>query len=284
MSVTHAAIFDDLTALVGCDTEPHAPVARAPRADRVGALRGAAAPAIDGQPPSQDAGGRRLGRARAATARAATTRWRCDDARRADAASVGCAARSGRLVRRAPIRTRGGSRASWRAGRRKSEEFFASSAGQWDRLRQELFGRASSLSRAAGAVRSAVGRRRPRLRHGPDQRSGGAVCRAGSSPSIAAARCCRPPGDGCAISRTSTSAAASSRRCHCRRRARRRDHDARAAPRAGSAGGAPRDRARAPARRPARARATCCRTTARSTSSRWATSGSGLPKISFAAC
>jgi len=27
----------------------------------------------------------------------------------------------------------------------KSEEFFASSAGQWDRLRQELFGRASSL-------------------------------------------------------------------------------------------------------------------------------------------
>ena len=43
------------------------------------------------------------------------------------------------------------------AGRRKSEEFFASSAGQWDRLREELFGDASHLHALPGAVRCATG-------------------------------------------------------------------------------------------------------------------------------
>ncbi len=94
----------------------------------------------------------------------------------------------------------------------KSEEFFASSAGQWDRLRQELFGRASSLHALPALFdpRWVVGD----LGCGTGQTSEAvAPFVAGSSPSIAAARCCRPPSDGCAISRTWTSGAASWKRC-----------------------------------------------------------------------
>ena len=66
-------------------------------------------------------------------------------------------------------------------GRRqsKSQEFFASAAGQWDRLRQDLFGRASLSARAAGTARPRVDRRRPRLRHGPGRGGARAVRQAG---------------------------------------------------------------------------------------------------------
>ena len=57
----------------------------------------------------------------------------------------------------------------------KSEEFFASSAGQWDRLRQDLFGPRSLLHAlpALFDARWVIGDLG--LRHGPDQRGGGAV-------------------------------------------------------------------------------------------------------------
>ena len=165
-----------------------------------------------------------------------------------------------------------------------SEEFFASSAGQWDRLRQDLFG-PRSLLHALPALFDArwvigdlgCGTGQTSEAVAPFVASVVAVDRSGEMLQAARRRLAR-----------STQRGHPSRRARGaadrRRGARRRDHDARAAPRAGSAGGAPRNRARAAPRRPARCSATCCRTIARSTSSRWATSGSGLPKSSSAGC
>ena len=59
--------------------------------------------------------------------------------------------------------------------RTKSEEFFSSAAGQWDRVREELFGRDSHLRPLLGLLDPAAGRRRPRLRHGRGQRGARAV-------------------------------------------------------------------------------------------------------------
>ena len=49
--------------------------------------------------------------------------------------------------------------------RSKSQEFFSSASGQWDRLRAELFGESFHLHALLGAARSGAGGRRPRLRH-----------------------------------------------------------------------------------------------------------------------
>ena len=50
--------------------------------------------------------------------------------------------------------------------RAKSQEFFATAAGGWDRLREELFGDCVLSLGGARADRSVAGRRRSRLRHG----------------------------------------------------------------------------------------------------------------------
>ncbi len=77
-----------------------------------------------------------------------------DERGRADAAAVVAAARAGQ-------RHAGADHDAWRlkevlARRRStSQEFFASAAGQWDELREELFGAASHLAGAAGAARRA---------------------------------------------------------------------------------------------------------------------------------
>ena len=61
--------------------------------------------------------------------------------------------------------------------RTKSQEFFSSSAGQWDRVRDELFGDRFHLA-ALAALADALDGRRSRLRHGPGERGARAVCRA----------------------------------------------------------------------------------------------------------
>ena len=62
----------------------------------------------------------------------------------------------------------------------KSQEFFASAAGQWDKLREELFGPRVVPARAARAARSGMDRRRSRLRHRAGRRGARAVRRAAS--------------------------------------------------------------------------------------------------------
>ena len=59
--------------------------------------------------------------------------------------------------------------------RAKSQEFFASAAGGWDRLREDLFGDQFFLWARARSDRSGAGRRRPRLWHGTADRNSGAV-------------------------------------------------------------------------------------------------------------
>ena len=62
--------------------------------------------------------------------------------------------------------------------RTKSQEFFSSSAGQWDRLRDELFGDRFHLAALAALRRARLDGRRSRLRHRPGERGARAVRRA----------------------------------------------------------------------------------------------------------
>ena len=64
-------------------------------------------------------------------------------------------------------------------GGRKSQEFFSSSAGQWDRLRDDLFGERFHLAALAALADPRLGGRRPRLRNRSGQCGAGAVRRAG---------------------------------------------------------------------------------------------------------
>ena len=59
--------------------------------------------------------------------------------------------------------------------RAKSQEFFATAAGGWDRLRGELFGDEFFLWAVLGLIDPDAGRRRPRLRHGTADGNSGAV-------------------------------------------------------------------------------------------------------------
>jgi ArsR family transcriptional regulator len=86
-------------------------------------------------------------------------------------------------------------------GRRqsKSQEFFASAAGKWDRLREDLFGRASYLHALPGLL-------------DPEWIVGDLGCGTGQVAATLATR----RASASAISPTSTSGAASSRRCRFR--------------------------------------------------------------------
>ena len=64
------------------------------------------------------------------------------------------------------------------ARRSRSQEFFSSAVGQWDRLREELFGAHFHLQARLRPAGPGVGGRRPGLRHRRDDRGAGAVCRA----------------------------------------------------------------------------------------------------------
>ena len=137
---------------------------------------------------------------------------RSTSATHATPAAVGAAARAGRRhvgrrSGRAPAEERAGAPADG------SQEFFASAAGQWDQLREELFGGASHLQALPGLLDEQLDRRRSRLRHRAGRGGARAVRRArdrGRSLGRHAA------GGAAAAARaapTSRSGAASSKRC-----------------------------------------------------------------------
>ena len=139
----------------------------------------------------------------------------------------------------------------------RSREFFASSAGQWDRMREELFGGRFHLTALVGLLDEdwvvgdlgcGTGQSRP-----PSRRSSGR-----SSRSTARRKCSTPRATGCALGRSGGQRRAAAR--HARGAAdRRRDTrrgvaDAGAASPAGARPGAGRDGARAEAGRAAAGR------------------------------
>ena len=115
------------------------------------------AAAVDRQPPPQGAGRRRLGDARGPTAPAASTAWRSDGSIRRRA-GCGPAARADRAhAGRRAGRPPPGARASPSAGRARRRSS-RRAAGQWDRLRREMFGARFDLARARRAARRRAGR------------------------------------------------------------------------------------------------------------------------------
>ena len=97
--------------------------------------------------------------------------------------------------------------------RTKSQEFFSSSAGQWDRVRDDLFGDRFHLAALAALRAEPLDRRRPRLRHRAGQHRPGAVRRARDRGRLVGGDVAGREETASAVSRMSTSAAASSRRC-----------------------------------------------------------------------
>ena len=177
-----------------------------------------------------------------------------------------------------------GWRACWPSASRTSQQFFATTAGEWDRLREELFGGQFSwqallgllpadwvvgdLGCGTGATLAALA---PHV--------GRVIGVDGSDEMLASARARvkdllerRPQ------ARHARSAAARGRLARCR------GDDARACTTC------PRPRARSPRPRACSSPAagcsssTCCRTSARTTGSGWAMSGSGSPTSRCGAC
>ena len=130
--------------------------------------------------------------------------------------------------------------------RTKSQEFFSTSAGQWDRVRDELFGERFHLSSLTAFADAAwtVGD----LGCGTGQMTAALAPFVGtSSPSTAPPRCFRPRRSVCRDSTTSSSGAATSKRSRSTTAARRGHARARAAPFAGAGARAARGLARAEA-------------------------------------
>ena len=169
--------------------------------------------------------------------------------------------------------------------RTKSQEFFSSSAGQWDRLRDELFGERFHLHALRRAGRARLGRRRSRLRHRAGQRGARAVCARSviavdaSAAMLQAARKRLQAFDNVDLRRGELEALPiddATARCG--------DADAGAASRAGARAGARRGRAGAASPAAGSSSSTCCRTIARATGSRWATCGSGFRRTRCDGC
>ena len=131
----------------GYDPQPHAAAARPPRADGVRAVRRAPAAAVDGQPPPESAGRCGLGRLPRAKARAGLYTMALDELRHV-------ARRLWLLVREQVGATAAAAQDQRRlqgvagAAPTKSQEFFSSPPGQWDQLREELFGDRFHLRRS----------------------------------------------------------------------------------------------------------------------------------------
>ena len=183
-----------------------------------------------------------------------------------------CASRPRR--RRAPRRTTGGSRASSPARQTPLAGVLPSAAGQWDRLRRELFGERFDLAALAGLLDDdwvvgdlGCGTGQIAAALAPFVRRVIAVD--SSRAMLQAARQRLGALDNVELRQRRARGAADRRR-----RARRRGDLPRAAPRRRAAGGAARGGARAAARRPAAARRHAAARPRASTSSRWATSGS----------
>ena len=260
------------------DAQPDAAAARAARADGVGALRRPAAAAVDGQPPPEGAGRRRLGRVARATAPAATTRWRSTSA-------IAATRRLWLLVREQVGPTAGG-RPGCSAGCRACSAGGRPSRRSSSRRRPGSgIGCATSCS-ATASISHAL----PALA----RRATGSSAISAAAPARSARRSRRSSRSVIAVDASAAMLQAAQRRLRgfdnvdLRRgelealpiddaRARRGDADAGAAPRARA--GSARSRevgARAEAGRPRCSSSTCCRTIARATGSRWATCGSGF--------
>ena len=129
---------------------PAAAAARAARADGVRAVRRAAVAAVHGQPAPEGAGRRRVGHvARGGHEPALYDGAR--GARRADAPAVAARARTGGRPR-AATQDHHRLQGVLAERRTKSQEFFSSAAGQWDRLREELFGPTFHLQALLGLI------------------------------------------------------------------------------------------------------------------------------------
>ena len=133
--------------------------------------------------------------------------------RAGDPAALGAAARAGEPDRR----RRSGRAAAARRPRPAADASRRSSSrpppGQWDRLREDLFGARVAPAGAARAARRRVGRRRSRLRHGPGRGGAGAVRAAGHRGRSLERHAAGGPSPAARSARTSTCGAASSRRC-----------------------------------------------------------------------
>ena len=198
----------------------------------------------------------------------------------------GTAARAGDRRRRRQTRTRAGSRACSRAGRTASQQFFASAAGRWDKLRSDLFGTASAPARAGRPCSSErLDGRRSGLR-APGQVAAAlapfvsrviAVDRSGDMLQAARRRLREWPNvevrrgelEALPIDDGTLDAATLMLVLHHRARS------------CGRADATPRASCKPGGRLLI---ATCCRTTARSTGVRWGTSGWGSPKTRCGGC
>ena len=169
--------------------------------------------------------------------------------------------------------------------RTTSQEFFSSAAGQWDRLREELFGRSSHLRALGRAARPGLGRRGPRVRDRPGRGGRRAVRAARRSPWTVRARCCRRRRRGCVATRTWNCGGARLERlplddASLDAAIDRAGAASRARPRQGVCRGRPRRSSRAAAS----SSWTCCRTSTTSIGRRWGTSGWGSTRRSSSAC
>ena len=150
-----------------------------PRADGVGAVRGSADAAVERQPPSEDAGRRRLGRLAARRDEPVLQHAGLDDL------DPG-ARRLWPLIREQVARHVGGGagrspaeRRARRGGARSRRSSSPPRPAEWDRLRSDLFGDTFFLWARARPHRSDARRRRSGLRHRPADRDRGALRAAG---------------------------------------------------------------------------------------------------------
>ena len=267
-------IFDRLSALADPTRSRLLAAARPARAHRGRAVRGAAAAAEHREPAPQDAGRRGLGPG-ARRGHEPTLRDAADGARSVGARSLAARARPGGRARRPPGRISCAPSACCRSGAPRRRRSSRRRAGQWDRVRAELYGARADLAPLAALLDPASIVGDLGLRHGADDGGARALRRArrsrSTSPSamLAAARARVGHHDNVElrsgrlealpIDDASLDVAVLSLVLHF-------VVDPAAVLRRG--------RARAPCRAAACSSSTWCRTSARSTARRWAISGS----------
>ena len=258
----------------------HAPPPGAAGARGLGARRRPADAAVERQPAPEAARGRGLGGRAAPRVPRTSTAWpmaSCPRARASSGSSPPARPASGRRWRTTGCAWR----AVWRTPAGEGRDFFAGVAGEWERLRTELYGErftglafqallapdwvVADLACGSGAAALALApwvgarhRRRPLARDARRRRGGAPTGWTTSASKRATSSACRSP-----------TAPATPRSC-CSRSPRSTSRRSRS----------PRWRASS-SRAGARWSSTCCATTARSSAARWARSApASIPKIS----
>ena len=234
----------------------------------------AAAAAVHGQPPSEDAG-RRVWVAREARRHEPLLQHVARRSRRRRAPALAVDSRTGGLDDQRGDQDERRLKSVLARRRSKSEEFFSTASGQWDRLREELFGgtfHLHALARAARCRRSSSaisGCGTGQVSQLCWRRTSRGSSRVDGSPEMLRRRAAPAEGRGTVDLRLGTLEALPIDDAELRRG----DDGAGAASRARSGARARRVRARAEERRTRAGRSTCCRTIAPSISSRWDTCG-----------